>query len=81
MSVTTPDQPPFLSPNAPMVDSLLAYLSAPLYPYLRKLRIPRRGVRTPNPKDVLVPEGYAVEVVATGFSAPVHCTFDERGFC
>jgi glucose/arabinose dehydrogenase len=61
--------------------SLLAYAYTPILPYLRQIRIPRRGPRTYDPADILVPDGYTVEVVATGFSEPVHCTFDDQGFC
>lgn len=65
----------------PDVDSLLAHLYAPVLPYLRKVRITRSGPRGYNPRDILVPEGFVVEVVATGFNSPVHCCFDEQGFC
>ena len=65
----------------PDFDSLLAYMYAPLQPLVKRLRIRREGPRDHNPRDILVPEGYAVEVVATGLSAPVHCTFDEEGYC
>lgn len=42
----------------------------------------RRGVRTEfNPQDIHVPEGYTVEVVATGFNDPVHCCFNDQGYC
>jgi glucose/arabinose dehydrogenase len=62
-------------------DRWLAYLYAPILPFLRKVRITRAGPRGHNPKDILLPAGYVAEVVATGFNAPVHCTFDEQGFC
>src|SRR5919202_1117736 len=63
------------------IDSLLAYLYAPLQPYLKKIRIPRQDRRGHNPQDILLPRGYVAEVVATGFNAPVHCFFDAAGFC
>lgn len=77
------DQPPLLAPHAPMIDTLLAYLTAPLYPYTKKLPaiIPRRGVPPHQPKDILVPQGYTVEVVAEGLSSSIHCSFDQAGHC
>jgi glucose/arabinose dehydrogenase len=62
-------------------DRWLAYLYAPLLPYLKKIKITRAGPRGHNPRDILLPEGYVAEVVATGFNAPVHCAFDDAGFC
>lgn len=59
----------------------LATLTAPLRAALERLRIRRAGPREHNPADILVPAGYAVEVVATGFNAPVHCCFDAQGAC
>lgn len=61
--------------------SWLAYLYAPILPYLKRIKVARAGPRGHNPRDILLPEGYAAEVVATGFNTPVHCTFDDRGFC
>ena len=61
--------------------SALAYAYAPILPILKKLKIKRVGSRDHNPADILVPPGYAVEVVATGFNTPVHCAFDEAGSC
>jgi len=61
--------------------SRLAYLYAPILPYLKWVKITRRGPRSHDPKDILLPQGYEAEVVATGFNAPVHCCFDEQGFC
>ena len=63
------------------IHSILAYMSRPLYPLLRRVRIRREGRRELNPVDILLPEGYVAEVVATGFKTPVHCSFDEEGFC
>lgn len=65
----------------PDLVNALAYLYAPIMPLLKKIRIRREGQRNHNPRDINVPEGYAVEVVATGLNAPVHCTFDDEGFC
>lgn len=67
--------------KAPMLDSALAYLYAPFSPLLQRVALPRRAHRRPEPGHVRVPAGYAVEVVATGFDAPVHCTFDDAGAC
>ncbi|GHO70453.1 hypothetical protein KSC_093450 [Ktedonobacter sp. SOSP1-52] len=61
--------------------SRLAYLYAPILPYLKWIKIMRRGPRGHDPKDILLPQGYQAEVIATGFNTPVHCCFDERGFC
>src|SRR5690242_7457071 len=61
--------------------SLLAYLYQPVLPILKKIQISRTGTRRYNPGDILLPDGYAAEVVATGFNAPVHCCFDADGAC
>src|ERR671934_2205215 len=67
------------------LDSLLAYAYAPIVPYLKRARqqlgFARRGARGHNPRDILLPQGYTADVVATGFNTPVHCTFDDRGSC
>jgi glucose/arabinose dehydrogenase len=67
------------------LDSLLAYAYAPLAPHLKrarqKLGFARRGARGHNPRDILLPQGYTADVVATGFNTPVHCTFDDQGSC
>lgn len=67
--------------QAPMLPSWLAYLYTPILPYLKKIKIGREGRGENNPADILLPQGYRAEVVATGFNAPVHCTFDNEGFC
>ena len=67
--------------RGPEVHSLLAYFTRPLYPILRRVRIRRRGPRGHEPKDILLPDGYVAEVVATGFNTPVHCTFAPDGTC
>jgi glucose/arabinose dehydrogenase len=61
--------------------SLLAYVYAPLLPYLKRIKITRAGARGYNPHDILLPGGYCAKVVVTGFNAPVHCCFDRQGFC
>ncbi|HSO19880.1 MAG TPA: PQQ-dependent sugar dehydrogenase, partial [Desulfosarcina sp.] len=66
---------------APMLPDWLAYLYKPLLPYLENIHIHRAGARDYNPADILLPEGYTAEVVATGFNAPVHCCFDDDGYC
>ncbi len=59
----------------------LAYAYSPLLPTLKRFKLVRRARRAPDPSDVLVPRGYVAEVVATGLTTPVHCTFDDRGSC
>src|SRR5919112_5435892 len=66
---------------APMIPDWLSYLYQPILPMLKKIKIHREGPRGYNPKDILLPEGYVAEVVATGFNAPVHCCFDDEGYC
>jgi glucose/arabinose dehydrogenase len=65
----------------PMFDSWLAYVYAPILPYLKKIKVTRAGSRDHDPGDILLPEGYMAEVVATGFNAPVHCAFNSQGHC
>ena len=48
---------------------------------MKKIKIHRQGRRQLNPQDILLPQGYVAEVVATGFNAPVHCCFDDAGAC
>jgi len=67
--------------SAPMLPSWLAYLYQPILPYLKKIKIRREGPRGYSPKDILLPQGYEAEVVASGFNAPVHCCFDHLGYC
>jgi glucose/arabinose dehydrogenase len=69
------------SESSPDLVNTLAYLYAPIIPLLKRIRIKREGPRNHSPRDIHVPSGYTVEVVATGLNAPVHCTFDVRGFC
>ena len=67
------------SPKTPMLDTALAYMYAPLSKLTSKMKLPRSGKRFPRGDHILVPEGFVAEVVATGFNAPVHCSFDEQG--
>jgi glucose/arabinose dehydrogenase len=66
--------------HAPMIDSVLAYLYKPLAPISKRITLGRSKDRNYDPGDVLVPEGFTVEVVATGLNAPVHCSFDDQGW-
>ena len=61
------------------VPSTLAYLYKPLLPVLQRIKIVRRGERRYEPRDINVPDGYAVDLVASGFVAPVHGCFDDAG--
>jgi glucose/arabinose dehydrogenase len=64
-----------------MLDSMLAYIYSVIGPITEKLHVTREGPRGYNADDILLPEGYTAEVVAAGFHSPVHCCFDERGYC
>ncbi len=66
--------------HAPMIDSMLGVMYAPLFPLTEKIHLNRSKRRSYDPGHVLVPEGYTVEVVASGFDEPVHCCFDGDGF-
>lgn len=48
---------------------------------LKKIKIRREGPRGYNPRDILLPQGYVAELVASGFNAPDHCCFDDDGYC
>ena len=61
------------------VPSLLSTLYAPLQPIIKRLHLVRRGDRRYEPRDVLLPDGYAAEVVAKGLTAPVHACFAPDG--
>jgi glucose/arabinose dehydrogenase len=67
--------------KAPMLPNWLSYLYKPILPVLKKIQIKRAGPRGHNPEDILLPQGYAAEVIATDLNAPVHCTFDDQGYC
>src|SRR5512140_3217186 len=66
---------------APTLADWLSYVYQPILPLLKKIKIHRQGQRHLNAEDILLPEGYVAEVVATGFNAPVHCCFDDQGYC
>jgi glucose/arabinose dehydrogenase len=64
-----------------MIPDWLSYLYQPILPLLKKIHIRREGPRGYSPQDILLPEGYAAELVAGGFNAPDHCCFDDQGYC
>ena len=67
---------------APTLPDWISYLYKPILPFLKRtIKIRRQGPRNYNPQDILVPEGYVAELVASGFNAPDHCCFDDKGFC
>ncbi|HEX7022355.1 MAG TPA: PQQ-dependent sugar dehydrogenase [Trueperaceae bacterium] len=74
-------QPGPLSPKAPMPVSLSQYLYVLFRPLLNKVHVTRRGSREFDPQDILLPEGYTAEIVVTGLNDPVHCCFDDQGYC
>src|SRR5689334_6048501 len=84
MHVTSSPAP---APRAPEpkqdidLPSWLAYLYAPLVPVLKNIRLKRAAPRGHKPADILLPAGYTAELVAGGLNAPVHCCFDDQGFC
>jgi hypothetical protein len=61
------------------VPSLLARIYVPLQPLVRRIRLVRRGRRSYEPRDILLPSGYVAEVVCDGLTAPVHAAFGPRG--
>jgi glucose/arabinose dehydrogenase len=61
------------------VPTFLSVLYTPLQPLVKRLRFVRRGERRYDPGDILLPEGYRAELVAGGFTAPVHATFGPDG--
>jgi glucose/arabinose dehydrogenase len=67
--------------TAPTLPDWLSYLYQPILPLLKKIKIRREGPRGYNPRDILLPDGYVAEVVASGFNAPDHCCFDDQGNC
>ena len=84
----TPPEPPRMDdrsqlwpPVAIDLPRYLAWLSKPFLPLVERYgsRIRRAGPRGHRPADILVPEGYVVEVVATGLNAPVMTTFGPDG--
>ncbi|HEV3479004.1 MAG TPA: PQQ-dependent sugar dehydrogenase, partial [Gaiellaceae bacterium] len=67
--------------RGPELHALLAYATRPLYPLLRRVQIRRTGRVKHDPADILLPDGYVAELVATGFKTPIHCCFDDQGRC
>ena len=67
--------------RGPDLHSLLAYGYRPLYRLLRRVRIKHADPRDHVPEDTLLPDGFVAEVVATGLTTPVHCTFSPDGAC
>jgi glucose/arabinose dehydrogenase len=61
------------------VPTLLSVLYAPLQPLVKRLHLVRRGPRRYAPDQINLPDGYVAEVVASGFTAPVHVCFDPAG--
>ena len=59
----------------------LAWATKPVLPLVQRfgMRVPRRGPRGYAPDDILLPDGYVAEVVATDLSAPVMTTFGPDG--
>ncbi|MFL5668836.1 MAG: PQQ-dependent sugar dehydrogenase [Chloroflexota bacterium] len=59
----------------------LAWASKPFRPLVDRfgMRVPRRGPRGYAARDILLPDGYIAEVVATDLSAPVMTTFGPDG--
>ncbi len=66
---------------APMVADWLSYIYKPILPLLKGINVRRKKRVKTDPEDILLPEGYTAEVVAAGFNAPDHCTFDDQGYC
>ncbi len=64
--------------RGPMINTLLAYAYAPLRPLLEGLHVVRKGRRAAATRDVLLPDGFEIEVVATELNEPVQCTFGPR---
>lgn len=64
-----------------MFASIVAYVYAATRPVMSKITIRRGHTRRIDPADILLPEGYTAEAVATGLNAPVHCCFDDDGAC
>lgn len=57
----------------------LSVVYAPLQPIVKRINIVRRGSRRFAAEDIHLPDGYAAELVADGFTAPVHVCFDPDG--
>ena len=67
--------------KAPMVPDALGYVWVAGRQVFQRANIVRKGRRRPDPADVLVPEGFEVDVVADGWNEPVHCAFGPDGVC
>ncbi len=67
--------------KGPRINTLLAYAYGPLRPLLRGLRVVREGRRDALTGDVLLPDGFEAEVVATDLNEPVHAAFGPDGAC
>ncbi|MBW3614374.1 MAG: hypothetical protein KY439_03575 [Actinobacteria bacterium] len=67
--------------KAPMVPDALGYVWVAGRGILQRVNVARKGTRRPDPTDILLPEGYGAEVVASGFDEPVHCFFAPDGRC
>jgi glucose/arabinose dehydrogenase len=62
--------------------SWLAYMYAPILPALKRtIRLRRHIERRYDPRDILLPKGFVAEAFATRLNTPVHCCFDDQGFC
>lgn len=67
--------------HAPMIDTALALVARPMQPLAKRFSLPRVKQRHFDAKDIRVPRGFTVELVAADFNAPVHCSFDDEGYC
>ncbi len=67
--------------KAPMVPDALGYVWVAGRGVFQRANIVRKGKRNPDPSDILVPDGFEAEVVATDFNEPVHATFGPDGAC
>ena len=67
--------------KAPMVPDALGYVWVAGRGVFQKVNLVRKGTRSPEPADILVPEGFEVDVVADDWNEPVHCAFGPDGAC
>ena len=67
--------------KAPMVPDALGYVWVAGRGVFQRANIVRKGSRKPDPTDILLPDGFEAEVVATDFNEPVHATFGPDGAC
>ena len=61
-----------------MVPDALGYVWVAGRGVFQRANIVRNGSRNPDPTDILVPDGFEVELVATDLNEPVHATFGAR---